>query len=128
MKVNCGTIYSGLQTIIDLSEKPMKVSLAAKLLRLSNDLTEETKLIEKQRNDLLERYGRKDQDGKLIIENGKISFEDKDIEKIQNEFNELSNLEIEIPNRNITEEEIENSGLELTLNQLSILNNFIEKK
>ena len=129
MKVKSAIIVNGLQTILSLAEKPMPVSLAAKMLRLANDLNEENNLIEKQRRLILEKYGDKDEQGQLIINNGNVSFkENSNLQEAQNELNELANLEIEITNRNITEDELIKANLELTLNQLSILQNFIEEK
>ena len=128
MKVKSGIINNGLQSIMDLSEKTMPISLAAKLLRLSDDLSKENTYIEKQRLSIIEKYGDKDENGDLKIENNQVTFSEDNINKVQEELNELSELEIEIPDRNITEEELMNSGLELTLNQFAILKEFIQEK
>ena len=129
MKVKSAIIVNGLQTILSLAEKPMPVSLAAKMLRLANDLNKENDLIEKQRRLILEKYGDKDEQGQLIINNGNVSFkENNNLQAAQNELNELANLEVEITDRNITEDELIKANLELTLNQLSILQNFIQEK
>ena len=129
MKVKSAIIVNGLQTILSLAEKPMPVSLAAKMLRLANDLNKENDLIEKQRRLILEKYGDKDEQGQLVINNGNVSFkENNNLQAAQNELNELANLEVEITDRNITEDELIKANLELTLNQLSVLQNFIQKK
>ena len=128
MKVKVGIIYNAIQVIDELSEKPMKVSLVAKLLRLSDELQKENQLVEKQRIEILEKYGKKDENGQLIIdENNNVNFEKDNIEKVQKELYDLSELEIEITDREITEEELENNNLELTMSQFTILNNFIHK-
>ena len=128
MKVKAGIIYNAVQIIDELSEKPMKVALIAKLLRLSDELQKENQLIEKQRREIIEKYGKKDETEQLIIdENGNVSFENENIEKVQNELYELSELEIDITDRKITQEELEDNNLELTINQFIILNNFIHK-
>lgn len=128
MKVKAGIVYNALDVINEISEKPMKVSLIAKLLRLSDELEKENRLIEKQRKEILQKYGKKDENGQLIIsEDGNISFENEEFEKVQNELYELSELEIEITDREITQEELENSNLELTISQFATLNNFIHK-
>lgn len=127
MKIKCGIVFNTLQTIISLSEKPMKVSLTAKMLRLADDLAKENIIIEKQRRELLEQYGKKDENNKLITENGNIIFSDENKEKLQNELKELSELEIEITDRNITQKELEDSNLELTMSQYSILKEFIHE-
>lgn len=129
MKVKSAIIVNGLQTILSLAEKPMPVSLAAKMLRLANDLNKENDLIEKQRQLILEKYGDKDEQGQLVINNGNVSFkENNNLQAAQNELNELANLEVEITDRNITEDELIKANLELTLNQLSVLQNFIQGK
>lgn len=129
MKIKSAIIVNGLQTILSLAEKPMPVSLAAKMLRLANDLNKENDLIEKQRRLILEKYGDKDGQGQLVINNGNVSFkENNNLQAAQNELNELANLEVEITDRNITEDELIKANLELTLNQLSVLQNFIQEK
>ena len=129
MKVKSAIIANGLQTIIELAEKPMPVRLAAKLLRLVEDLQKENEIIEKQRRLIIEKYADKDEKGEVIISNeGNVSFkENKTAEEAQNELNELANLEVEIIDRKITEEELINSNIQLTLGQLSVLKNFINE-
>ena len=129
MKVKSAIIVNGLQTILSLAEKPMPVSLAAKMVRLANDLNKENELIEKQRRLILEKYGDKDEQGQLVINNGNVNFkENNNLQAAQNELNELANLEVEITDRNITEDELIKANLELTLNQFSVLQNFIQEK
>lgn len=127
MKVKCGTIYNATKIINELAEKPMKVSLLAKMLRLSDDLQKESATIDKQRYMILEKYGDKNEEGNLNIdENGNVSFSSENADKAQEELNELSNTEIEITDRYITEKDLEDSNIELTLNQFNILKNFLE--
>ena len=127
MKIKSAIITNGLQIITDFSEKPMPVSLAAKLLRLAEDLLKENDIIEKQRRLIIEKYADKDEQGQLIIKEGNVSFKEKEnAEKAQQELDELANLEIDITDRKITEEDLINANLQLTLNQLNILKYFIE--
>lgn len=128
MKVKTGIIYSALETIIELSEKPMKVSLAAKLLRLSDDLQKENSYTEKQRRNIITKYGVKDENGELVVEEGNVKFENSVFSDVQKELNELSEIEVDIPDRMITLEEIENNNIELTIKQLALLQNFFHKE
>ena len=128
MKVKSGIIANGLQIIVDFAEKPMPVSLAAKFLRLVNDLTKENEIIEKQRRLIIEKYADKDENGQLIINNGNVSFKENNIQDAQAELDELANLEVEITDRNITEDELVKANLELTLTQLVTLQNFLHKE
>ena len=128
MKVKAAFIYNGLQTIMDLSEKPMPVRLSAKLLRLADDLTKENAIIEKQRKLIIEKYGNKDENGELIIQNGNVTFKDiKTSEQAQNELDELANLEIEIIDRDITEEELIDANIQLSMAQLAALRSFLHE-
>lgn len=126
MKIKSGIINNGLQTIIDISEKSMPISLAAKFLRLADELTKENEFIEKQRIGIIEKYGDKDEQGNLDVQDGNVKFSNpENAEKAQQELNELSELEVDIVDRNITEEELMNSGLELTIVQFAALKEFI---
>lgn len=128
MKVKAAFIYNGLQTIMDLSEKPMPVRLSAKLLRLADDLTKENTIIERQRKLIIEKYGDKDENGELLIQNGNVSFKDtKTSEQAQNELDELANLEIEIIDRDITEEELIDANIQLSMAQLAALRSFLHE-
>ena len=128
MKVKCGIILNAVQVINELAEKPMKISLAAKLLRLSDDLQKESEFIDKQRRTIIERYGKKDENGELIIDEGNITFEGENANKVQEELKDLGELEFEITDRNITQKDLEDNDIELTLSQLAILENFYHKE
>ena len=129
MKVKAAFIFNGLQTIMDLSEKPMPVKLSAKLLRLADDLTKENSMIEKQRRLIIEKYGDKDENGELIIENGNVTFnKDDNGVKAQQELDELANLEIDLTDRNITEDELINTNIQLSMSQLATLRDFFHKE
>ena len=127
MKVKSAIIANGLQTITTFAEKPMPVSLAAKLLRLAEDLAKENDIIEKQRRLIIEKYADKDEQGQLIVNNGNVSFnKDNAAKEAQDELNELANLEVDIVDRGITEEDLVNANLQLTMSQFAVLKNFIE--
>ena len=129
MKVKSGVIYNGLQTILDFTEKTMPIKLAAKMLRLADDLTKENEFINIQKRQIVEKYGEKDGNGQLIFnEDGSVKFKDvEDMNKAQNELNELADLDVEITDREITEEELENANVEISMKQLVILKEFLHK-
>ena len=126
MKVKSGIIINGLQTIMDLAEKPMPVSLAAKMLRLAENLNKENGLIEKQRKLILEKYADKDEKGEIIITDGNVTFNNNDnLINAQKELDELANLDVEIKDRFIAEDELIRANLQLTMTQLATLKNFL---
>ena len=128
MKVKCGIIYNALQTIMEIAEKPMKVSLAAKFLRLSDDLQRESNYIDKQRRDIILKYAEKDENNNPIVENDNVKIEEGKYQEAQNELNELSNFEVDISDRMITEEDLEASDLQLTISQLGKIREFFHKE
>lgn len=129
MKVKCGIIYNAFQTIMDFSEKPMPVVLAGKFLRLADELNKENNFIEQQRSQILTKYGDKDENGQLIVENGNVNFKEiKNAEKAQSELNELAEMEVEITDRFITEKDLEEAGLKLTMSQLAALREFLHNE
>ena len=126
MKVKAAYIADGLQTLVAFAEKPMPVALAAKMLRLVEDLQKEGKLIEKQRKLIIEKYATKDDKGQLIVTDGNVSFKDTTTsQQAQVELDELANLEVEIKDRNITEDELVKANLQLTMSQFAALKNFL---
>ena len=127
MKIKCGIIYNALQTIMEIAEKPMKVSLAAKFLRLSDDLQRESNYIDKQRRDIILKYAEKDENNNPIVENDNVKIEEGKYQEAQNELNELSNFEVDISDRMITEEDLEASDLQLTISQLGKIREFFHK-
>lgn len=127
MKIKNEIIYAALPIINELAEKPMRVSLVVKMLRLADDLRKECEFIDSQRHSIIEKYGKKDENGVLIVEDNNVSFDKENIELAQNDLNELSEIETEIIDRNITEEELLQSNIELTMGQFTILKNFLHK-
>lgn len=126
MKVKAAYIAEGLQTLVAFAEKPMPVALAAKMLRLVEDLQKEGKLIEKQRKLIIEKYATKDDKGQLIVTDGNVSFKDiTTSQQAQVELDELANLEVEIEDRNITEDELVKANLQITMSQFAALKNFL---
>lgn len=128
MKIKNEIIYAALPIINELAEKPMRVSLVVKMLRLADDLRKECEFIDSQRHNIIEKYGKKDENGVLIIEDNNVSFDKENIELAQNDLNELSEIETEIIDRNITEDELLQSNIELTMGQFTILQNFLHKE
>jgi hypothetical protein len=84
-------IVNGLNQI--MGEKlPVKTAWA--FTKLAKTIQSEVKAYEENRMKLIETYGKKDDKGKIILENNQYAIEDK--EAFGKEFFELGNIEIEI--------------------------------
>lgn len=89
IKLTGNNIMTITPVLRELVNKPFKGSISFKLMRLMKKIDEESKTLEGVRNNLLKKYGKKNQDGILTIQ------EDK-IEECNKELEELINTEIEI--------------------------------
>ena len=105
MKVKAGFIYNLGETITELVNREMPVRIAGKFIRLIDAVQKEVGLIEKQRVQIIER--------------------EKSEEETAKELRELSDMEVNLNFEGFTEEDLENSGLTLTILQLSALRNFL---
>lgn len=128
MKIKSGVVLNGLQLINEIAEKPMKVSLAAKFLRLIDDLQKENNYIDKQRREIILKYCEKNENGEPIIQEDNVIFSPGNTIIVQKELQELSDVEVDIIDRNITEKDLAESNLELTIKQMLILKEFFHKE
>lgn len=108
MKVKAGFIYNLGETITELVNREMPVRIAGKFIRLIDAAQKEVELIEKQRVQIIER--------------------EKPKEEVEKELKELSDMEVNLNFEGFTEEDLENSGLTLSISQLSALRNFMRPK
>lgn len=95
MKVKAGQAQSILAAIVAVKEARIPTNTAYWLARTGVQLDSEIKAFEKVRMDLVRQFGKKDEDGELILDDeGQADI--SDLEGFQAEFEELANQEFEI--------------------------------
>jgi hypothetical protein len=122
MKIQYGIIWelchgrvSTLTRIFDC-QLPIKTSL--KIHKLNKILSEEFKIIEETRNELVKKYGEQLEDG------ASWKVKEENVDKFMGEFAELLKEETDINFEKIPVELLDN--VKLSANELSLLENFIE--
>jgi hypothetical protein len=105
----------------------MNVKVAYKFAKIKAKLQEDEQFYTTKMQEIVARYAEVDEEGNYIFtENGTaIKIKAGMTEECQNAINELDSLEIEMPSVTFTLEELDN--LDLTLNQMELLMNFIEE-
>ncbi len=97
IKVNLNDVVNSTQTFNKLMQQPFKGSLAFKIARLARELEKEMQTFNNERMKIIRKYGKKDENGELIIdENGNVNFDTDKINELNNEFNSLLETELEI--------------------------------
>lgn len=106
MKVSAGVIYNLGEAIAELVNREMPVKIAAKFIRLIDAAQKEVELIEKQRIQIVQR--------------------ELPEEEVSKQLAELSEMEVNLNFEGFDEDDFENSGLSLTIGQLSTLQKFVK--
>jgi hypothetical protein len=108
-------------------KQPLSILLKYELTELSNRLKEERETVDSLRNELIEKYGEKTEDGGIQITPTIEEKKGKKTETVRNpkyvefieEYNKLLQKEIEIAHPEITKEDLKDAGK--TKDQYNIL-------
>lgn len=93
LKIKLGELKGILEALQVLIEKEISIKVSYKISKMVRKVAEEYELFEQSRQKLLQKYGRKDEKGQLISENGIVILEKP--EEFNEEFNSLYNTDIE---------------------------------
>lgn len=101
-----------------LIAQPIPLRAAFKLKGIAAKVREEFAKFEECRKAALDKYGSKDEEGKLLLINGEnVQFTAENLQLFAKEFEELSETELEIPSLKISElgEKVELSAEEVAV-------------
>ena len=97
IKIKLNDVVNATETFNKIMQQSFKGSLAFKIARLARELDTEMKTFNEERQKIIQKYGNKDENGELIIdENGNVKFDNADIEEINQDFSSLLETELEI--------------------------------
>ena len=97
IKVTLNDVVNSSQIFSKLMQQPFKGSLAFKIARLARELEKEMQTFNDERMKIIRKYGKKDENGELIVgEDGNVSFDNDKISDLNSEFNSLLETELEI--------------------------------
>lgn len=118
---------NALQVISKIKEEALPLKTAYKLAKLLKALTLEQEFYSAQLTTILSSYAIKNEDGtyKMTDDGAAIQIQPNYVQDAQKAFNELLNLEIELPDLKIPLEELET--IKLSVDELNQLIDFIEE-
>ena len=126
INVTLRELVDSAETMKKLSQESLKGKTAYYIARLLREIDKELTLFNETRGNLIKKYGDKDENGELKIdENGNCQFAPQEMEKFYSEMNDILNNIIELNANKITLNELEE--LDFTPNEMIILEPFIEE-
>lgn len=97
IKIKLNDVVNSTDTFTKIMQQSFKGSLAFKIARLARELDKEMQTFNSERQKIIEKYGEKDNDGKVITDDkGMVKFDNNKIQELNDEFNTLLDTEIEI--------------------------------
>lgn len=125
IKIKLSDVVNATETFNKIMQQSFKGSLAFKIARLARELDKEMQTFNAERQKIIQKYGNKDENGELIIdENGNIKFDNSDLVEINQEFNSLLETELEINADKLPMDSIDN--FEITPQEMLNIEVFFE--
>ena len=126
IKITLNTILNSQEIFRQLATTPMKAKTAFKIARIIKNAENELEIFNKTRNELLNKYAQRNDDGTYVTtENNEIIIDPQKIDECNEDFTNLLNTTIEWTVEKIKIEELENA--ELTPQQINLINDFLDE-
>lgn len=115
MKIQISNAFSILNVYDKIKDQVIPIQIAYKWSRLLKPLQEASDFYYTELNKIIRLYGEKDENGNLVsLEHGEgVKVSPDKIEEAQTKINELSSLEVDLPDITFSLEELENFKLSL---------------
>ena len=124
MKVTIYQLISTLEVEKTISTQKLPIRTAYTFSKIFTRAKDELKFYQEKFQEILNQYGEKDSDGKLIfLEDNSVSIQKDKVNECQKEILDLQNLEIEIPDYSISLDSLE--AVKISLDEISVLLPFI---
>lgn len=126
IKVKLNDVVNATEAFNKIMQQPVKGSLAFRIARLARELNKEMQTFNEERQKILQKYAKRDENGELItLENGNVTFDNDKLAEVNTEFDSLLNTELEINAEKIPMNEID--SFELTPQQTLDIEMFFEE-
>ena len=124
IKLTLNTIVNSNEIFQKLATTEMRARAAFRTAKLTTVIAKELELFNAQREAILRKYGEKDSNGELIIqENGTVNIEKEHINDFNQELFELLNSEVELNAEPLNLDDID--AAELTPVQVQMLGDLL---
>lgn len=109
-----------------LTRMKLNPKLSYKIYKFLQAIESEERFFNAKIRELLDEYGKKDKDGKLITENGNIAVLEGKEKECNDAFAELQSVEVSAPDIRFTLEEL--NEITLSVQDIAIIENFIQEE
>ena len=125
MNLKVSDLLNATETLQKLAQKELKAKLALSIARVLKEAEREIQNFNEVRMNLIEKYGEKDENDKLITdEDGQCKIIPSNVDTFSKELNDLISTELEINAKKIKLEDLED--LDFTPTEMAVLDPFIE--
>ena len=109
-----------------LAQEKMGVNLSYKFMKLLKAMADDNEFYRQEANKIIEKYAARDENDNIVREsNGVVMLDMSRQEELDEETRQLNETEVEMPNIKFRVEELQ--GLQLSVADLMILDDFIEE-
>ena len=125
MKIKNEVLVNSVQVLRKLNNAELPVRVSYKLAKNIKNIDKELKIYEEEKQKLINKYGEKDEEGKLKTkEDGSINI--TDTENWNKDIKELLEIEAEINIEKINIDELGKSDFKITPSELSLIDYMIK--
>lgn len=117
VKISNFNMLNGIDTLAILATTRLPIKLSYAVKKNIEIISRELKTYDEEREALINKYGEKDAEGKVKIENN--NFIIKDVENFNKDIQELQSIEIEVDIFDISLDTLLNTNIELTSTELT---------
>jgi hypothetical protein len=124
--MNILTLINAAKVFAQITQTKISSKLAYKIMKLCKSIAVEEEFYNNKRNDIINEYATKDENGQVIVsKDGMITIEPDKIDEANAAVAELNNIEVDMPNVRFRLEELEE--LKLSVADMFVLDAFIEE-
>ena len=123
MKLKLSQIVQINQIFEEFSDSPLTIKTSYKIMKVLEQLQKDSNFFKEKLAELINKYGERDSNNQLIIQNDSYKIKDEDKEKFDNDYYELQSIENELNLETFTLDELEE--LKLSPKKLFIIKNLI---
>lgn len=125
IEVKALDVLNSIDAMKSLMTAPVKSNVAYRIARLAREIDNEYKTFDEARINLIKKYGKKDENGELAVnEDGQWTVESENIQEFNKEFEELSNTPLQINAEKIPLQDLD---CDLSAETMMKLMSFIEE-
>lgn len=128
MKITNRRLVMDAKFLGSLTEKKLPIKVSYALAKNISKIETELNIYSKERSKLIDKYCKKDKDGKNIVDkDNNLSIEDIYLDDWNKDLNELLDIEIEIDIHKFNINDLLNSNCEMTASELMLIDYMIEE-